>query len=166
LASVGRTPKHSLYWLLTLIPRPNIPVSSTSTSPISLSDEASSALWIPPHPQKGTPYHRYCVFLLEHPEPNKRVEIEPIDQEGRNSFILRDFVARWGFKPQTGGGAHFWRSIWDPEVSEIYKKIIGGKVSFLKGHWANLVLDTSEPIYGHPPKVGRYDELKNTRKYI
>ncbi|PVF95758.1 PEBP-like protein [Serendipita vermifera] len=133
-----------LHWLV-----PNIPISSASISPLSFSNEVPAS-WIPPHPQRGTPYHRYCIFLLEHPEPNERIEVGPIDDEGRKSFVLREFVNRWKLKPHIGGGAHFWRSIWAQEVSEIYKTL----------------LYTPEHIYGHPPKVGRYDDLKNTRKYI
>jgi large subunit ribosomal protein L35 len=39
----------------------------------------------------------------------------------RNEFDLRRFVKDYGFKIEQAGGMHFWRQVWDPAVSEIYR---------------------------------------------
>ncbi|KAJ3723989.1 hypothetical protein C8R42DRAFT_664173 [Lentinula raphanica] len=54
-----------LHWM-----KPNIPISAISSRaalPPALLN--SHTTYVPPHPQKGTPYHRYTIFLL--PQPAK-----------------------------------------------------------------------------------------------
>lgn len=94
-------------------------------SPLSLpSPEETLFPYIPPHPQNGTPYHRYCVFLLENPDPKAKIDVGPMSKGSRNDFNMRDFIAQYGFKPECAGGAHFWRELWDPTVSDIYRTIL------------------------------------------
>jgi large subunit ribosomal protein L35 len=45
--------------------RPNIPLSATHTGRIPLLN--THTRYIPPHPQRGTPYHRYTLLLLPQP---------------------------------------------------------------------------------------------------
>src|SRR4051812_45073458 len=98
-----------------MIFRPNIRLSSTTPSPISLtSSEETLVPYVPPHPQNGTPYHRYSVFLLENPDPQAKIDVSAVLKGNRNEFNLRKFVAQHGFKSERAGGAHFWREIWDP----------------------------------------------------
>jgi large subunit ribosomal protein L35 len=78
--------------------------------------------YIPPHPANGTPYHRYCVFLFENPNPTAEVDVsQAMIDASRSEFDLRKFVTEHGFKTDQAGGAHFWRQVWDPTVSEIYR---------------------------------------------
>ncbi|KAJ6569513.1 phosphatidylethanolamine-binding protein [Mycena capillaripes] len=49
-----------LHWL-----KPNIPLSATHTGRIPLLN--THTRYIPPHPQRGTPYHRYALLLLPQP---------------------------------------------------------------------------------------------------
>jgi hypothetical protein len=107
-------------FLTNLLCRPNVPISSTSASPLSLPEPLVS--YIPPHPQNGTPYHRYTILLLAQPDPGEKLSIPSIPSNDRAGFNLRQFIAQWGFKPESGGGAHFWRELWNPAVSDIYRE--------------------------------------------
>ncbi|KAJ7102552.1 phosphatidylethanolamine-binding protein, partial [Mycena belliarum] len=49
-----------LHWL-----KPNIPLSATHTGRIPLLN--THTRYVPPHPQRGTPYHRYVTLLLLQP---------------------------------------------------------------------------------------------------
>ncbi|KIM32584.1 hypothetical protein M408DRAFT_183496 [Serendipita vermifera MAFF 305830] len=142
----NQTYRTYLHWLV-----PNIRLSSTTSSPISLlGSEETSVPYIPPHPQNGTPYHRYCIFLLENPDPQAKIDISSVSAANRNEFDLRAFIAQHAFKPERAGGAHFWRETWDPAVSDIYRD----------------TLDVPEPRYGRPPKIDRYEEVKRMKRYI
>ena len=91
----------------------NIPVSPTITSlPFRyLSPETQVVLpWLPPHAQKGSPYHRLSIFVLQQPE-GKTLDIEAMRaKEKRHGFNLRSFNDRYLMKPI---GVHLFRTIWD-----------------------------------------------------
>lgn len=56
--------------------RPNISLSALSTSMHTPAQGQNvNATYIPPHPQKGTPYHRYVLALLPNPDPHKTVNL-------------------------------------------------------------------------------------------
>ncbi|KAF9513867.1 hypothetical protein BS47DRAFT_1485340 [Hydnum rufescens UP504] len=139
-----------LHWLV-----PNISLSATSSAvhiPSPESPEFATIVpYVPPHPQKGTPYHRY----VRAPSPSTDAL----------RFDLRSFVAAHGLlvpkgssliedaakerEVEEGGGIFLWREIWDPSVSMIY----------------NRILRRPEPVYGPPPKVDPYvDEHGNKPK--
>ncbi|BGP56528.1 mitochondrial 54S ribosomal protein YmL35 [Rhodotorula sphaerocarpa] len=110
---------------------PNIPLSASSTT-LPLSDVPAALAYVPPHPQNGTPYHRYTTLLLEQP-----TKLELAAEPSRLGFSVRDFVEAHGLKP---AGVSFFRQKWDKDVSAIYSE----------------VLDAPEPRYGRPPKVDTY----------
>ena len=124
--------------------RPNISLSALSPSRIS--DPNSHTYYIPPHPQRGSPYHRYVCLLPQPPLESSgyiltgayrattitSVELDiPIvlDQE-RLGFNIRKFTSQWNLDGTKGGGVHMWREVWDDDVSHIYKDILG-KLFFL-----------------------------------
>ena len=90
--------------------------------------------YVPPHPQRGTPYHRYTTVLFE--------QSVPVAEVPRERFDMRTFAAAHGLKPV---GIHFWRGKWTPadsaDVSAIYES-----------------LGIPEPHYGFP---ARQDKLKD-----
>ncbi|KAH7881435.1 uncharacterized protein C8R40DRAFT_1164859 [Lentinula edodes] len=57
-----------LHWM-----KPNIPVSAVADPRAFISPSLlnSHTTYVPPHPQQGTPYHRYTILLL--PQPAKSV---------------------------------------------------------------------------------------------
>ncbi|BGP17591.1 hypothetical protein JCM10213_001240 [Rhodosporidiobolus nylandii] len=114
---------------------PNIPLSATSSSPLPLSTLPSTLSFVPPHPQKGTPYHRYTALLLEQ---SSALELDAADATlEREGFSTREFVEKHGLK---AAGVSFFRQVWDKDVSAIYEE----------------VLNLPEPRFGRPPKVDTY----------
>lgn len=115
-----------VHWMITDI------VLSTAKSEVAGKELLS---YIPPHPQQGTPYHRYTAVLFE--QTGGAVDAVP-----RERFDLRAFAEAAGLKPT---GVHFWRERWTPadraDVSAIYAE-----------------LGVPEPRYGTP---GRQDKLKD-----
>lgn len=109
---------------------PNIPLSST----VSSITAPSLLSYIPPHPQNGTPYHRYTILLLSQPT-SLTLAAESLDRE---SFDVRQFVKEHGL---TAEGVSFFRQKWDKSVSEIYEQVLGVK----------------EPRFGRAPKVDTYE---------
>lgn len=119
LACVSRTPDCSCPALTdrSLPPRsPNIPLSASSTT-LPLSDVPAALAYVPPHPQNGTPYHRYTTLLLEQP-----TKLELAAEPSRLGFSVRDFVEAHGLKP---AGVSFFRQKWDKDVSAIYSEVLG-----------------------------------------
>ncbi|KDR84725.1 hypothetical protein GALMADRAFT_233035 [Galerina marginata CBS 339.88] len=149
-----------LHWM-----KPNIPLSATSSNLTNLNDHTS---YIPPHPQRGTPYHRYVCLLLPQPplrasgytlaaasragtEPTSaHLDIPALNTADRLGFDMRAFAERWDLDGANGGGAHMWREIWDEDVSAIYKDF----------------LEQEEPRYGQPLKFDPYAQMKQQKKYI
>ena len=77
--------------------------------------------YVPPHPQRGTPYHRYVLLVLPQSSSTEPIDIPVFDEAGRLGFDFRAFAEKYGFDGARGGGAHMWREVWDETVSHIYK---------------------------------------------
>lgn len=141
-------PENQSYQTYLHLLQPNISLSATSPSPISLT--SAHTPYIPPHPQKGTPYHRYAILLLPQSNLTEPIDVPSISNADRLGFDFRKFSAQYGLDGSNGGGAHMWREIWNPTVSEIYKD----------------TLKMDEPVYGLPKKHDPYAEVKATKKYL
>lgn len=71
--------------------------------------------YVPPHPPKGTKYHRYIFGIYEQPQGK-------IESEGSDPSIgLPQLVEQYQLKLC---GASFFREVWDETVSDIYKNIL------------------------------------------
>lgn len=132
------------FYLLSINYRPNIPLSATSPQSIPHLNEHTA--YVPPHPQRGSPYHRYVCLLLPQPAlapegytrvgsalaarqgnvhpTSQRLDIPVVKEEERRGFDVRTFMDRWGFEGRRGGGAHMFRQVWDEDVSGIYKDVL------------------------------------------
>ena len=106
--------------------RPNISLSATSNNISPITESSSSVPYIPPHPQSGTPYHRYVLLLL----PQKKT-LDLIGSEiTRLGFDIRSFALQHYLQiahddgRSDAGGIFMWRGIWDSSVSDIYKNIL------------------------------------------
>ncbi|KAI7834791.1 phosphatidylethanolamine-binding protein [Kickxella alabastrina] len=74
--------------------------------------------YIPPHPAKGTPVHRYAVVAFEQAEAGQqRIESAAV---GRDS-VLRDFAAQQQLRPV---GISFFRSSWNESVDAVYRDVL------------------------------------------
>lgn len=119
-----------VHWLVQ-----DIPLSATQSS---LPETLSEALpYIPPHPQQGTPYHRYTMLLFEQTQPVQRSQVP------RTPFQVSAFAEQHGLELR---GLHFWRAKWSTENREA--------INFIYRE----VLDEAEPRYGYVP---RQDKLKD-----
>ena len=77
--------------------------------------------YVPPHPQQGTPYHRYVLLVLPQASPTEPIDVPVFEEADRLGFDLRAFADKYGLDGARGGGAHMFRSVWDTTVSHIYK---------------------------------------------
>ncbi|KAL4802106.1 phosphatidylethanolamine-binding protein [Aspergillus unguis] len=102
----------------------NIPISALNTKVdlAQLSTESQLVLpWLPPVAQKGSPYHRLSLFVLE------QKDAKPLDfatvkakESDRDNTLLRTLQARYHLKPI---GAHLFRTIWDEDTAEVMREI-------------------------------------------
>ena len=78
--------------------------------------------YIPPHPQKGTHYHRYTILLLPQKSP---ISVPVFARDQRLGFSVRDFIETYDLDLPAGGGAFMWREVWDNAVSTVHKEVLG-----------------------------------------
>ncbi|KAH9891231.1 PEBP-like protein [Cubamyces lactineus] len=132
-----------LHWM-----RPNIPLSAFTPAPtVPLNTHTP---YIPPHPQRGTPYHRYVLLVLPQASATEPIDIPVYEECDRLGFNFRAFAEQYGFDGARGGGAHMWREVWDETVSHIYR----------------YTLKKEEPRFGKLPKPDPYADIKRTKKYL
>lgn len=98
--------------------RSNIPLSAT-TNTISESSGLTLLSYTPPHPEKGTPYHRYTYVLLK--QSKALSDQVALSNEEATDFSARKFVDEHAL---TAVGVAFFRQIWNESVSGIFKNIL------------------------------------------
>jgi hypothetical protein len=98
--------------------RPNIPLSTNA--PLKIVADSHTP-YIPPHPQRGTPYHRYVTLLL--PQVSE-LSIPVVPEDARLGFDVRAFLSEHSLDGSLGGGAHMWREEWDETVSQIHQDVL------------------------------------------
>ncbi|KAG0173172.1 hypothetical protein DFQ28_010853 [Apophysomyces sp. BC1034] len=124
---VNQSYQQHCHWLIT-----NVPLSATQ-SIVAGGDTVLD--YVPPHPQKGTKYHRYTLIAYE--QPNQGQDKVEIKLEKRDAFDTKTLAQAHGLNIS---GVSFFREEWDAAVSNIYQDI----------------LRVNEPVYGKPPKLQRY----------
>lgn len=102
----------------------NIPISAINTKVdlSQLSTESQLVMpWLPPVAQKGSPYHRLSLFILEQ-KNNKPLDFAAVKakETSRDNTLLRTLQARYHLKPI---GAHLFRTLWDEDTAEVMKQI-------------------------------------------
>ncbi|CBF71572.1 hypothetical protein AN6842.2 [Aspergillus nidulans FGSC A4] len=102
----------------------NIPISALNTKVdlSQLSTESQVVLpWLPPVAQKGSPYHRLSLFVMEQKD-NKPLDFAAVKakETDRLNKLLRTLQARYHLKPI---GAHLFRTIWDDDTRDVMKEI-------------------------------------------
>ncbi|KAB8257924.1 phosphatidylethanolamine-binding protein [Aspergillus pseudonomiae] len=101
----------------------NVPISAVSTKVdlSALSSESQVVLpWLPPVAQKGSPYHRLSVFIMEQKD-SKPLDFAAVKakETTRDNKLLRTLQARYHLKPI---GAHLFRTEWDSTMAEVMKE--------------------------------------------
>jgi len=105
---------------------------------------------------------------------SQELPIPVVRDSDRLHFDVRVFAETWNLDGASGGGAHMWREIWDDDVSTIYKDILSKPFYYynhIAGNYpltplAAFSLEKEEPVFGQPPKVDVYAEMKKEKKYI
>lgn len=96
----------------------NITVDPT-TPLVSFADLSDSQVvfpWLPPHAQKGSPYHRLSIIVLEQRNDT------PLDKEvlskmyTRDTFNIRSALTRYPLQPI---GAALFRTKWDDSMADV-----------------------------------------------
>lgn len=109
----------------------NIPLSPANTSlPLSHAKEIILP-WLPPFAQKGSPYHRYSIFVLQQ-DPTRPVDFAKLKEEflkKRDGFKLRGFINRFNAQPI---GVGIFRSMWDEGTAGVMQRanIEGADIEF------------------------------------
>lgn len=152
--------KTYLHWLA-----PNIQLNCQTTRL-----DAPVSNYIPPHPQKGSPYHRYTLLLFQNPD-GKEIDC---DAEAylshRDKFDVRHFCSTHGFnldKHGSGGGIFMWREVWNETASDIYEQTLRElPLSLVRPSIHSEFTGQLEPNYGKMPGFDMYGEVKEMQKYV
>ena len=121
----------------------NIPISPTQTFVDlgKLNDKDQIIIpWLPPYAQKGLPYQRMSVFVLQQPAPTdaiapsqEKLDVPTIQKAGRyterEGFILRSFVNKYNLHPV---GVDLFRTQYDEGTAEVMRRagVVGWDVEF------------------------------------
>ncbi|KAF2834242.1 PEBP-like protein, partial [Patellaria atrata CBS 101060] len=83
-----------------------------------LSDDKVVIPWLPPYAQKGSPYHRLSLFLLQQPEG---VQLDVAAQQARtkrDNFKLRSYIDKYLLHPI---GVTLFRTQWDENMAKVMR---------------------------------------------
>jgi large subunit ribosomal protein L35 len=109
----------------------DIPLSPTDTSvPLSkLTNEQVILPWMPPFAQKGSPYHRLAVFVIEQQSGVKIASNYQAKDVRRESFVLRAFIQKERAKAI---GFNMFRAEWDEGTAGVMERagIEGADIEF------------------------------------
>ncbi len=111
----------------------NVPLSPTQPSlPLgNVNKETQLAVpWLPAFSQKGAPYHRLSVFILEQ-KPGETLDIEQLRQlySARDGFSLKSYRDKFGLTPV---GFNIFRTIWDENTAAVMERagVPGADIQF------------------------------------
>lgn len=102
----------------------NVPISATSTKVdlAQLLEDSQVVLpWLPPVAQKGSPYHRLSLFIMEQKD-SKPLDFAAVKarEVSRDNTLLRTLQTRYHLKAI---GAHLFRTQWDDTTLEVMKEL-------------------------------------------
>ena len=111
----------------------NVPISPTTgvVDLGKLAEEHVAIPWYPPHAQKGSPWHRLSVWVLQQPERQVVDEKLITARWSRDTFTLRKLVAANKMEPV---GVTLFRTSWDDTTKEVMERhgIEGAEVEYKK----------------------------------
>ncbi|KAI1390998.1 PEBP-like protein [Hypoxylon trugodes] len=111
----------------------NIPISPNQTSlPLGQADKDSqlAVRWLPAFSQKGAPYHRLSVFVLEQ-KPGEKLDIAKLRElySSRDGFSLKSYRDKFGLTPV---GFNIFRTVWDEGTAGVMERagVPGADIEF------------------------------------
>lgn len=111
----------------------NVPLSpNTPSLPLGNVDKEKqlAVRWLPAFSQKGAPYHRLSVFVLEQ-KPGETLDIAKLRElySGRDGFSLKSYRDKFGLTPV---GFNIFRTIWDDSTAGVMQRagIPGADIEF------------------------------------
>lgn len=87
--------------------------------------------WLPPSAQKGAPWHRLSIWILEHPD-NQMIDVDSIKKRcDRDTFNLRSFEGKYLVTPI---GVTMFRTKWDEGTRDLMERhgIEGADIEYKK----------------------------------
>ncbi|KAK3326533.1 phosphatidylethanolamine-binding protein [Apodospora peruviana] len=109
--------------------------------------------WLPPHAQKGSPYHRLSIFILEQ-KPGQKIDETKLKElyGNREDFSLKGFAYKFGLEPV---GFNLFRTVWDDNTAAVMERhsIPGADVEFKRQRVESL----------KPPRAARGWEAKRQK---
>lgn len=99
----------------------SIPLQKIAQEEKKANDPATKHIavpWLPPWANKGAPYHRLAVFVLEQPD-NGNLSVSKLSKTKRDGFILRSFIDKHQLKPI---GATLFRTKWDESMAGVMQR--------------------------------------------
>ncbi|KAJ2813426.1 mitochondrial 54S ribosomal protein YmL35 [Coemansia furcata] len=107
-----QTFREQFHWVVA-----NIPFSK-SQSKANIADALTLLPYVPPHPARGTPNHRYAFVLFEQGENgSNRLESFEVSRDS----VLRTFAAQHDLRP---AGISFFRASWNESVDDVYRDVL------------------------------------------
>lgn len=111
----------------------NVPISPNETSlPLGrVNKETQLAVpWLPAFSQKGAPYHRLSVFVLEQ-KPGENLDVAKLRElySARDGFSLKSYRDKFGLTPV---GFNIFRTIWDEGTAGVMERagVPGADIEF------------------------------------
>jgi large subunit ribosomal protein L35 len=111
----------------------NIPLKPTDPSvPLSkiTGEDQLAVPWLPAFSQKGAPYHRLSIFLLEQ-KPGEKLDVGQLKElySKRDLFSLKSFRDKFKLRPF---GFNMFRTVWDENTADVMQRhgIPGADVEF------------------------------------
>ncbi|KAI0123082.1 phosphatidylethanolamine-binding protein [Xylariales sp. AK1849] len=111
----------------------NVPLApDTPSLPLSKikADTQLAVPWLPAFSQKGAPYHRLSVFVLEQ-KPGQTLDITELKElyNARDGFSLKSYKDKYGLNPV---GFNIFRTVWDEGTAGVMERagVPGADVQF------------------------------------
>ncbi|KAH6649017.1 phosphatidylethanolamine-binding protein [Truncatella angustata] len=111
----------------------NVPISPNQQSlPLSQVNRESQLVvpWLPAFSQKGAPYHRLSVFVLEQ-KPGETLDVAKLKElyTARDGFSLKSYRDKFALNPI---GFNMFRTVWDEGTADVMNRhnIPGANIEF------------------------------------
>ncbi|KAI2621697.1 PEBP-like protein [Hypoxylon sp. NC1633] len=101
----------------------NVPISPNQPSlPLGNVDKETQLAvpWLPAFSQKGAPYHRLSIFILEQ-KPGETIDIAKLRElySARDGFSIRSYRDKFGLTPV---GFNIFRTVWDDSTAGVMER--------------------------------------------